>query len=85
MTRVGLLGAGGMGSVHAAQYAKMPDVELRAYAPRADQARRLADRFGCSLCASEDELVSWADVVDVCTPTDTHLHLGLKAIAAGRA
>jgi len=85
MTRVGLLGAGGMGSVHAAQYAKMTDVELRFFDPRPDQAERFQSRFHAEPCRSEDDLIDWADVVDVCTPTDTHHGLGRKAIAAGRA
>ncbi len=74
-----------MGSVHAAQYAKMTDIELRFFDPRPDQTERFQARFHAAACQTEDDLIAWADVVDVCTPTDTHHNLGRKAIAAGRA
>ncbi len=85
MTRVGVVGVGGMGSVHGNQYKKMPDVELWAFDPVAERLQTYADRFGAKQAASLDALIAGCDVVDVCVPTDAHAEIGLKAIAAGRA
>lgn len=82
MTRVAIVGAGGMGGVHAAQYAKMPDVELGFY--EIDEARAVAFSERAAR-KSEAEVIEWADVVDVCVPTDLHATWALRAIAAGRA
>jgi predicted dehydrogenase len=74
-----------MGSVHASQYAKMPEVELAAYDRNAEKLARYCERTGARPMESYDALTAWADVVDVCLPTDLHLEHGLRAIAAGRA
>ncbi len=52
-----------------------------------ERAQALADKFGIPHVFSDpDDLIGHPDVemVDVCTPTDTHLDLSLRAIAAGR-
>ena len=85
MITVGVLGAGGMGNVHARQYRKMADVDLRFYEPDADRAKTYVERWQATPCASVEELMSVADVVDVCLPTHMHAELVLKSIAAGRA
>ncbi len=83
--RVGILGAGGMGNVHATQYAKMPDVEARFFEWDPEKAKAFAERHGAIPTASVDALIAESDVVDVCVPTDLHLDYGLRAIASGRA
>jgi predicted dehydrogenase len=83
--RVGILGAGGMGNVHATQYRKMPDVELRFFDVDAEKSKAFQAKWGASMAGSADELIRSVDVVDVCLPTDLHLDLGLRAIAEGRA
>lgn len=85
MTRIGVLGAGGMGGVHANQYRKMPDVEVHFFDPDPDRAKSYIDRFGASPAANVEDLIAKVDVVDVCLPTDLHKEYGLKAIAAGKA
>src|SRR5438270_12235487 len=85
MLKVGVLGAGGMGNVHARQYRKMPDVELVFFDPDAEKSAAYVQRWDAKTLASSDELISQADIVDICLPTDLHLGLGLQAIAAGRA
>ncbi len=52
-----------------------------------ERAQEMADRFGIAhVFTDPDELMRHPDVemVDVCTPTDTHLDLSLRAIAAGK-
>lgn len=85
MMRVGVLGAGGMGGVHANQYRKMPDVELHFFDPDPARSESYRQRFDAIPQTDADSLIRAVDVVDVCLPTDLHLEFGLKAIAAGKA
>lgn len=83
--RVGILGAGGMGSAHARQYRKMSDIELTFFDTRIDQTERFAKQWDCVPSVSADDLISSCDAVDICLPTDLHAQFALKAVAAGRA
>jgi UDP-N-acetylglucosamine 3-dehydrogenase len=67
--RLGLLGGGAMGRVHAAAYAQMADVELvGTYTSDAD--RLLAD--------------PGVDAVDVCLPTPLHARFAIAALQRGK-
>ncbi|MFZ4507391.1 MAG: Gfo/Idh/MocA family protein [Fimbriimonas sp.] len=83
--RVGILGAGGMGNVHARQYRKMADVDLRFFDPDPERSETFRGRWEAESLASSSELIDWADVVDVCLPTDLHVDIGLAALGAGKA
>ena len=85
MLKVGVLGAGGMGNVHARQYRKMRDVELVFFDPDSEKTAAYVQRWEATALSSPEQLISEADVVDICLPTDLHLDLGLKAISSGRA
>jgi UDP-N-acetylglucosamine 3-dehydrogenase len=85
MIKVGILGAGGMGNVHARQYRKMPDVDLLFHDPLPEKSEAYARQWSATPIDSVDEVISKCDIVDVCLPTDLHLEAGLKAIAQGRA
>lgn len=85
MTRIGILGAGGMGNVHGRHYRRMPDVELHFFEPDLERAKLYIDRWEARPSASLDALLKIVDAVDVCLPTDLHVEIGLKAIASGRA
>lgn len=85
MIKVGILGAGGMGNVHARQYRKMPDVDILFHDPLPEKSEAYARQWSATSIDSIDEVISKCDIVDVCLPTDLHLEAGLKAIAAGRA
>lgn len=83
--RVGILGTGHMGSVHARQYHHMPGVELGYRDTNPERADSFKARFDAEPCGSAGDLISWADIVDICLPTDLHLDYALRAIAAGKA
>jgi predicted dehydrogenase len=82
--RVGIIGAGGMGGVHARQYAAMADVELAIYDRKPERRLALA-QHGARPVESLAELIAQVDVVDICLPTDMHAETAHLAIAAGRA
>ncbi|RYG35901.1 Gfo/Idh/MocA family oxidoreductase [bacterium] len=81
MTRVGILGAGGMGSAHARHWSAMSDVELHVYDPNAERANTLP----AQVHGSEGELRAHVDIVDICLPTDLHREAAEQALSAGKA
>jgi predicted dehydrogenase len=83
--RVGILGTGHIGGVHARQYRHMPGVRLGYRERNPERADSFKARFDAEPCDSADALIAWADVVDICLPTDMHEEYALRAIAAGKA
>lgn len=78
---VALIGAGGIARTHLPAWTAL-GARVRVYAPDG-QAPALAREFGQSSAGSREEAIDGVDVVDVCTPTDTHHEIALAAIAAG--
>ncbi|MGV3617094.1 MAG: Gfo/Idh/MocA family protein [Fimbriimonas sp.] len=83
--RVGILGTGHMGSVHARQYHHMPGVTLGYRDTNPERADSFKARFDAEPCPSAGDLIAWADIVDICLPTDLHVDYAMRAIAAGKA
>lgn len=83
--RVGIVGAGGMGHTHANKYRQMPAVDLAVAEIDPERSRSFAERHSAREVANLGALIEWADIVDICLPTDLHLEVALQAIAAGRA
>lgn len=86
-TRLGLLGAGRIGKVHARAISANAGARLVAVAdavPSAAQA--IADHHGCEV-RSIDAILAAKDIdaVVICTPTDTHAELIEKFARAGKA
>lgn len=87
MQKVALIGAGTMGRTHAAAYVKMPGAQLVAVCDeRAEAADAAAESYSCAAYYKIETLLAEAeaDVIDVCTPTPSHLDVIKKAAAAGR-
>jgi len=86
--RVGVIGAGMMGSGHAACVRQSPRGELAAVADvDGERAREVAGRLGASAYQSHRELLnrSEVDAVIVATPDWAHRDLCLEAAAAGKS
>lgn len=83
MLRVGLIGCGGMGSVHATVWSEMTDkVELVAVADlNQDKWQGLADKLGAKFYKDAYEMMEKEDLdlVDICTPTVTHAVFAITA------
>lgn len=80
--RVGIAGAGGIGSIHARSYLRVPDIQLVGIAdPLADRAEPLARETGSRVFADYSHLLeAGVDILDVCLPP--HLHLAAAQAAA---
>lgn len=84
MVKIALVGAGGMGSMHAGCYADIPNATLvGVYDTRLSAAEELAGKHGARAYADFDAMLSesGADVVDVCCPTPWHEEYVCRAAA----
>ena len=83
--RVGIIGCGYIGGVHASvlardervQVAKIQDIS-------AERAEQLARTSGANVAASADELIESVDAVYITTPNTKHTELAVAAAAAGK-
>jgi len=83
--RIGIVGAGGMGNVHARHHRNISGVEPAVFDVDAERRKALAERWSIAEKASLEETLKWADAIDLCVPTPFHLELGLKVVAEGKA
>lgn len=85
--KVGLVGAGFMGSTHLAAYAEMADVEVVGVAdPNERSAASAASSAGARPYPSYEAMVAAEDVevVDACVPTAMHRDLALRVAEDGK-
>jgi myo-inositol 2-dehydrogenase/D-chiro-inositol 1-dehydrogenase len=86
MQRFALLGAGFIGSVHAANLAANPRVDFRhVYDVSSERAQAVAQRYGATTVASVEEALADVDAVYIASSTDTHAENLRAAVDAGRA
>lgn len=88
MIRTAVLGAGRIGQVHASAVAASRLAQLVVVVdPFEEAAKSLAERIGCEAATDPLEVIARDDIdaVIIGTPTDTHVHLMLKAVEAGKA
>ncbi len=82
--RVGIVGAGTMGSVHATGW-KNTDAELVGVMSKNDQAAtELAKKYNTKVFDTYEALLEAVDIIDVCVPTDFHKDMVLQAAKAGK-
>lgn len=81
MIKVGLIGCGFMGAMHANCYKNIEDVKITAVADvRKEKAEQLAS--GASIYGDGIDLINNADVdvIDICLPTYLHAEYAIKAM-----
>ena len=94
--RIGLIGYGGIGRVHAGAYRAIPfhyglpadSIEIAGVATtRSETAKRAAEEIGCPYFTDDfRELVARddMDMIDICTPNNSHHEIVLAAAARGK-
>lgn len=88
MVRLGLIGCGRIGRVHADSIDVHPRAELaRVYDPFEDAARAVGAQFGAPWSTDVDAVIGdpSIDAVVVASPTPTHVDLLTRAVQAGKA
>jgi predicted dehydrogenase len=85
--RIGILGAGAMGAMHAAAYAGVADAEIvGVFARDVERARPVAALCGAEPFTDADALIRRAtvDAIDVCLPSALHAAFVVPALAQGK-
>ncbi|MDX2004444.1 MAG: Gfo/Idh/MocA family oxidoreductase [Meiothermus sp.] len=82
--RVGLVGSGVMGEVHAAGWRTTAAELVGVYSQNAAQAERLAEEQGVKRFDGLEALLKAVDIVDICVPTYAHKAAVLAAARAGK-
>lgn len=85
--RIGILGAGFMGSTHARAYGNVPEVEIAGiYGYSESRAQPLADELGTAWTTDLHHLIEdpSIDAIDICLPGPQHREVTEAAIAAGK-
>jgi len=82
--RVGIVGPGYIGARHIEAWRHL-DVAIHGYARSPVRRAEVAPAYPeVTWHPSYDSLLAAVEVVDLCTPTDTHAELALRGVAAGR-
>ncbi|MBK6541218.1 MAG: Gfo/Idh/MocA family oxidoreductase [Flavobacteriales bacterium] len=83
--RIGVLGAGHLGRIHMQQALQVPDLELIGFHdPDLEKAAQAALEHGVPALPTVRALIDACDLVDIVTPTLSHYHLAIQALAAGK-
>ena len=85
--RIGLLGAGAMGAVHATAYAELEDVQVvGVFSRNLERARSVAAQYNAEPFTDAGALIRNAavDAIDVCLPSTIHADAVIPALAQGK-
>ncbi len=83
MLRVGLVGCGFMGRMHATVYGQLADAELvGVFDSSPERGEPFAAEHGTKYYSDFDALAANVDAIDICLPTYRHAEFTLKAAAA---
>ncbi len=84
MLKLGIIGAGRLGSFHADKAAAHPDVDLVAVMDPWEHSRKtLAQKHHVVDCATLDELFPLVDSVVIAAPTSAHYEMGIRCLRRG--
>ena len=83
--KVGIIGAGYIGSLHAAVLARDERVHIVAiHDAVGERAESLAGSIGATAAASAEQLIETSDAVYIATPNTQHTELALASLRAGK-
>lgn len=83
-TKVGVVGVGHLGTLHAKMYDMIPTADfLGIYDIDTQRSREIADRFGVTPFPSLDALLDRVDAISVVTPTSNHFETASYALSRG--
>ncbi len=82
--RVGVVGVGYLGKLHAEKYALINDAELVGVTDAdAGRAKEIAALASTKAFASYEDLFGKVDAVSIVTPTESHFRIGLEFLSRG--
>ena len=82
--RVGLVGAGRMGQLHARVYSQLPNISLEGIVDiDRSRAEPLAQKYQAKALATAQELAEQVQAVSIASPTETHLQSAIPFLERG--
>lgn len=82
--RVGVVGVGYLGNIHAKIYSNMDSVELVGVVDSdPDTAEKVAAEYGCTAFTNPADLIGKVDAVSIVVPTSLHLQMAKPFLDAG--
>lgn len=85
MLKVGLIGAGYLGTIHLRILAGMNDIEFKGfYDTNMDNAGALSNQYSVYAYPHHTALIQDSDVVIIASPTTTHFDYAIECIQAGK-
>ncbi len=85
-TKVGVVGVGYLGQIHAKIYHAMPNVDLVMLADtHENRIRELAEEYGCEYSTNYLDLIDKVDAVSIVVPTSLHYDVAQPFLEAGIA
>jgi predicted dehydrogenase len=85
MIKIGLLGVGHLGKIHARLIDEIDELELIGfYDPSEENARLFSESGTVKRYDSIDELIKKSDAIDIVTPTVSHYECAVKALRQSR-
>jgi len=82
--KVGVVGVGYLGQIHARIYSEMDNVELVGVSDTDEaHAKTIAEKYGCSATTNFMELVNKVDAVSIVVPTTYHFDVAQPFLEAG--
>ncbi|MBN1146092.1 MAG: Gfo/Idh/MocA family oxidoreductase [Anaerolineales bacterium] len=82
--KIGIAGAGFMGTTHAAAWCETGAEIVGLVAETMPEAETLAETCGARIYEDFSAMLPDVDVVDICTPTHLHYEMALQAAAQGK-
>ncbi len=83
--KVGVVGVGHLGKVHARVYSELDPVRLVAVADiDQEEAQAAADKYGCEALSDYRDMIDKVDAASVVVPTDLHFQVASDFIRAGK-
>lgn len=84
--KIGLVGVGKLGAMHANSLAQNPEAELVGVCDsNVQRARDIAEKFRCSAFNTFAELLPQVEAVGIIVPTTLHHTMTVQALAAGKS
>lgn len=85
MNRIGIIGLGHLGEIHLKQWLELvPTHQIKIFDTDIERLGIIAKQYGVSSVNSYDDLLDFATIIDVVTPTQFHFDFAKQAIIASK-
>jgi UDP-N-acetylglucosamine 3-dehydrogenase len=80
MLKIGIIGLGFMGAAHLRIYSRLKKCELSGAFDQDSSKKIISNVYGCHFYKDIDKLINDVDIVDICSPTSSHVGFALRAL-----